>query len=124
MNECIIYYDGFNHCNDPVFVTKRALKTTLLVTEQHKKRKTDTFFNYGLCQTVELRTRRKYSVTENVTATNTAAKVKESVKSKAEYQQIYFSFVEMDLIASRLKLLKEPKNADKTCVTSNRYYRR
>ena len=50
MNECIIYYDGFNHCNDPVFVTKRALKTTLLVTEQHKKRKIDTFFNLNWYQ--------------------------------------------------------------------------
>ena len=27
MNECIIYYDGLSHYNDPAFVNKRTLKT-------------------------------------------------------------------------------------------------
>ena len=38
MNECIIYYDGLNHYNNPVFVTKGTLKTILLVKEGHEKR--------------------------------------------------------------------------------------
>ena len=42
-----------------------------------------------------------------VTTTDAAAKVKESAKAKAEYQQTYFNIVEMDLIASEFKLHKE-----------------
>ena len=38
MNECIIYYDGLNHYNNPVFVTNRTLKTILLAKVGHKKR--------------------------------------------------------------------------------------
>ena len=37
MNECIIYYDGLNHYNDPAFVTKRTLKTILLAKDEHAK---------------------------------------------------------------------------------------
>ena len=51
-------------------------------------------------------------------------KLKEPAKSKVVYQQIYFNFVEMDLIVSEVILHKESKNADKTCATSNKYYRR
>ena len=47
-------------------------------------------------------------------------KLKEPAKLKAVYQQIYFNFVEMDLIASEFILHNESKNADKTCATSNR----
>ena len=43
----------------------------------------------------------------SVTTTVAAAKVKESAKSTAKYQHIYFNFVEMDLIASEFKLHKE-----------------
>ena len=43
----------------------------------------------------------------SVTTTVAAAKVKASAKSAAKYQQIYFKFVEMDLIASEFKLHKE-----------------
>ena len=78
----------------------------------------------GLCKIAELRTKGKYTVPKNFTNTDAAAKVKESAKSKVEYQQIYFYFVKMELIASEFKLHKEPKNTDKTCATSNRYYRR
>ena len=39
MNECVIYYDGLNHYNNPVFVTNRTLKTILLA-----KRKWQTHF--------------------------------------------------------------------------------
>ena len=46
----------------------------------------------GLCKIVELRTKGKYTVPKNFTTTDAAAKVKESAKSKAEYQQIYFYF--------------------------------
>ena len=38
MNECIIYYDGLDYCNNPVNVTKRTLKTILLAKEGHEKR--------------------------------------------------------------------------------------
>ena len=40
MNECIIYYDGVNHYNNPVFLTKKILKTILLAYETTEK-----FFN-------------------------------------------------------------------------------
>ena len=43
----------------------------------------------------------------SVTTTVDAAKVKESAKPTAKYQQIYFNFVEMDLIVSEFKLHKE-----------------
>ena len=56
---------------------------------------------------VELRYKGKYWVSVPVTTTDAAAKVKESAKSKANYQQIYFNFVEMDLIAYEFKLHKE-----------------
>ena len=36
--EWIIYYDGINHYNNPVFVAKRTLKTILLAKEGHEKR--------------------------------------------------------------------------------------
>ena len=61
----------------------------------------------GLCKIVELRTKGKYSVTVTITTTDAAAKVKESAKSKAEYQITYLNFVEMDLTASEFKLHKE-----------------
>ena len=35
MNECIIFYDGHSHYNDPVFVTKRTLKAILLAKVEH-----------------------------------------------------------------------------------------
>ena len=79
---------------------------------------------YELCKTVELRSKGKYSVPVNNTTSDAAGKVKESVKSKAEYQQIYFNLVDTDLIVSEFKLDKEPKNADQTCATLNRYYPR
>ena len=79
---------------------------------------------YELCKTVELRSKGKYSVPVNITTSDAAGKVKESVKSKAEYQQIYFNLVDTDLIVSEFKLHKEPKNADQTCATLNRYYPR
>ena len=78
----------------------------------------------GLCKTAHLRPKEKYSVTVNITTTDAAAKVKESTKPKAEYQQIYFNFVKMDVTTTEFELHKEPKNTDETCVTSNRYYRR
>ena len=56
---------------------------------------------------VELRNKGKYWIPVPVTTTDAAAKVKESAKSKANFQQIYFNFVEMDLIASEFKLHKE-----------------
>ena len=56
----------------------------------------------------------------NVSTNDAAAKLKEPAKLKAVYQQIYFNFVEMDLIASEFILHNESKNADKTCATSNR----
>ena len=56
---------------------------------------------------VGLRNKGKYWVPVPVTTTDAAAKVKESAKSKAKYQQIYSNFVEMDLIASEFKLHKE-----------------
>ena len=62
---------------------------------------------YGLWKMVELRYKGKYWVSVPVTTTDAAAKVKESAKSKANYQQTYFNFVEMDLIASEFKLHKE-----------------
>ena len=60
-----------------------------------------------LWKRVKLRAKGKYSVQVSVTTTVAAAKVKESAKSAAKYQQIYFKFVEMDLIASEFKLHKE-----------------
>ena len=78
----------------------------------------------GLCKTAQLRPKEKYSVTVNITTTDAAAKVKESAKSKAEYRQIYFNFVKMDVTATEFELHKEPKNTAEACTTSNRYYRR
>ena len=55
---------------------------------------------YGLCKIVDLRTKGEYSVPVTVTTADAAVKVKGSAKAKAEYQQIYFNIVEMDLVTS------------------------
>ena len=62
---------------------------------------------YGLCKIVDLNTKGEYSVPATVTTPDAAVKVKGSAIAKAEYQQIYFNIVEMDLIASQFKLYKE-----------------
>ena len=46
MNECIIYYDGLDCCNNPVNVTKRTLKTILLAKEGHEKRNDRHIFKF------------------------------------------------------------------------------
>ena len=38
MNELTIHYDGLSRHDDPVFVTKKTLKTMLLAKEKHEKR--------------------------------------------------------------------------------------
>ena len=45
MNECIVHYDGLSRHDDPVFVTKRTLKSMLSVKENIKNEVTDTFFS-------------------------------------------------------------------------------
>ena len=48
MNECIIYYDGLSHYNDPAFVTKRTLKTICVPkenTEHIRQKKSDSIKN-------------------------------------------------------------------------------
>ena len=55
---------------------------------------------------VKLRTEGKYLVTVTITTADAAAKVIESAKAKAEYQEIYFNI------------------AETPCATSNGYYPR
>ena len=58
---------------------------------------------------VKLRTEGKYLVTVTITTADAAAKVIESVKAKAEYQEIYFNIVETPKSNKECrKMLKRP----------------
>ena len=48
MNECIIHYDSLSRHSNPVFVTKRPLKTMLLAKQKHKKRNDRHIFQFKL----------------------------------------------------------------------------
>ena len=45
MNECIIHYDGLSRYDDPVFVTKRTLKTYCELKKNMKNEMTGTIFS-------------------------------------------------------------------------------
>ena len=45
MNECVIHYDGLSRYDDPVFVTKRTLKTYCELKKNMKNEMTGTIFS-------------------------------------------------------------------------------